>query len=718
MKPNFQKINYKSSGSLKPGIKEQELQHRISSEEWMPAEGIPVKPVYTASDLEGIEHLSYAAGIPPYLRGPYSTMFVTKPWTIRQYAGFSTAEESNAFYRRNLASGQRGLSIAFDLATHRGYDSDHERVVGDVGKAGVAVDSILDMKILFDQIPLDRMSVSMTMNGAVLPVLAFYIVAGLEQGARLDQLSGTIQNDILKEFMVRNTYIYPPLPSMRIIADIFKYTSANMPKFNSISVSGYHIQEAGATTDLELAYTLADGLEYLRTGTQAGLDIDDFAPRISFFWGIGMNHFMEIAKMRAARMLWAKIVKKFNPKNPKSMLLRTHCQTSGWSLTEQDPFNNVARTCVEALGAVLGGTQSLHTNALDEAIALPTDFSARIARNTQIYIQEETQVCRSVDPWAGSYYVEYLTDRIARKAWELIEEVEALGGMAKAIDTGLPKMRIEEASARKQARIDSHKDTIVGVNKYRLEKEAPLETLEVDNTAVRDSQVRRLQELRSHRNQGEVEMILDKITRSCETGEGNLLELAVQAAKARASLGEISYACEKVFGRYKAVIRSISGIYSAESKSDESFKKACELADQFAALDGRRPRIMIAKMGQDGHDRGAKVVATGYADIGFDVDIGPLFQTPAETARQAVENDVHIIGVSSLAAGHKTLVPQLIDELKKLGREDIMVIVGGVIPAQDYDFLHKAGVVAIFGPGTVISDAAIKLLDILIESRG
>jgi methylmalonyl-CoA mutase len=715
MKPNFQKINYKTAGT-KVSSGEWELQNR-KAEDWLTAEGIPVKHVYTADDLAGMEHLDYAAGLPPFLRGPYSTMFVQKPWTIRQYAGFSTAEESNAFYRRNLASGQMGLSIAFDLATHRGYDSDHERVVGDVGKAGVAVDSILDMKVLFDQIPLDRMSVSMTMNGAVLPVLAFYIVAGLEQGARLDQLSGTIQNDILKEFMVRNTYIYPPLPSMRIIADIFKYTSAHMPKFNSISVSGYHMQEAGATTDIELAYTLADGLEYLRTGTQAGLDIDDFAPRISFFWGVGMNHFMEVAKMRAARMLWAKIVKKFNPKNPKSMMLRTHCQTSGWSLTEQDPFNNVARTCVEALGAVLGGTQSLHTNALDEAIALPTDFSARIARNTQIYIQEETQVCCSVDPWAGSYYVEYLTDQLARKAWELIEEVEALGGMAKAIETGLPKMRIEEASARKQARIDSHKDTIVGVNKYRLEKESPIETLEVDNTAVRDSQVKRLQLLRSQRNQAEVDKILDAITRACETGEGNLLELAVEAAKARATLGEISYACEKVFGRYKAVIRSISGVYSAESRNDESFNKACELADQFAALEGRRPRIMIAKMGQDGHDRGAKVVATGYADMGFDVDIGPLFQTPAETARQAVENDVHIIGVSSLAAGHKTLVPQMIGELKKLGREDIMVIVGGVIPSQDYDFLHKAGVVAIFGPGTVISDAAIKLLDILIESR-
>jgi len=716
MKPNFQKINIISVAAQRISAAEWEQQNR-KEEDWLTSEGIPVKHAYTAEDLAGMEHLGYAAGLPPFLRGPYSTMYVQKPWTIRQYAGFSTAEESNAFYRRNLASGQMGLSVAFDLATHRGYDSDHERVVGDVGKAGVAIDSILDMKVLFDQIPLDRMSVSMTMNGAVLPIMAFYIVAGLEQGARLEQLSGTIQNDILKEFMVRNTYIYPPLPSMRIIADIFKYTSAHMPKFNSISVSGYHMQEAGATAELELAYTLADGWEYLRTGTQAGLDIDDFAPRISFFWGIGMNHFMEVAKMRAGRMLWAKIVNKFNPKNPKSMMLRTHCQTSGWSLTEQDPFNNVARTCVEALGAVLGGTQSLHTNALDEAIALPTDFSARIARNTQIFIQEETQVCRTVDPWAGSYYIEYLTDQIARKAWALIEEVEALGGMAKAIETGIPKMRIEEASARKQARIDSHKDTIVGVNKYRLEKEAPIETLEVDNTAVRESQVKRLHLLKSERNQADVDRILEAITRCCETGEGNLLELSVEAAKARATLGEISYACEKVFGRYKAVIRSISGVYSAESKSDESFRRACELADKFASLDGRRPRIMIAKMGQDGHDRGAKVVATGYADIGFDVDIGPLFQTPVETARQAVENDVHIIGVSSLAAGHKTLVPQLIEELKKLGREDIMVIVGGVIPPQDYDFLHKAGVVAIFGPGTVISDAAIKLLEILVEVR-
>jgi methylmalonyl-CoA mutase len=715
MKPNFQKINYKTPGHRVSATEWERLHNK--GEDWQTAEGIPVKPVFTSEDLAGMEHLSYAAGIPPFLRGPYSTMYVQKPWTIRQYAGFSTAEESNAFYRRNLASGQMGLSVAFDLATHRGYDSDHERVVGDVGKAGVAIDSILDMKILFDQIPLEKMSVSMTMNGAVLPIMAFYIVAGLEQGAKLEQLSGTIQNDILKEFMVRNTYIYPPLPSMRIIADIFRYTSRNMPKFNSISISGYHMQEAGATSDIELAYTLADGLEYLRVGTQSGLDIDDFAPRLSFFWGVGMNHFMEVAKMRAARMLWAKIVGQFNPKNPKSLALRTHCQTSGWSLTEQDPFNNVARTCVEALGAVLGGTQSLHTNALDEAIALPTDFSARIARNTQIYIQEETQVCRSVDPWAGSFYVEYLTDRIAKRAWEHIQEIEALGGMAKAIETGLPKMRIEEASARKQARIDSHKDTIVGVNKYRLEKEAPMDTLEVDNTAVREAQIRRLNELKANRNQDEVDRILDAITRTCETGEGNLLELSVEAAKARATLGEISFACEKVFGRYKAVIRSISGVYSAESRSDESFGRACQLADEFAALEGRRPRIMIAKMGQDGHDRGAKVVATGYADIGFDVDIGPLFQTPAETARQAVENDVHIIGVSSLAAGHKTLVPQLIEELKKYDREDIMVIVGGVIPPQDYDFLHKAGAVAIFGPGTVISDAAIKLLEILIESR-
>jgi len=716
MKPNFSQINIKNSKAEKPDIQSWEHKNHIEKD-WLTPEKINVKPVYTGDDLRGMEHLHYAAGLPPFLRGPYSTMYVMRPWTIRQYAGFSTAEESNAFYRRNLAAGQKGLSIAFDLATHRGYDSDHERVVGDVVKAGVAVDSILDMEILFDQIPLDKMSVSMTMNGAVLPVMAFYIVAGLEQGAKLEQLSGTIQNDILKEFMVRNTYIYPPQPSMRIIADIFEYSSKNMPKFNSISVSGYHMQEAGATADIELAYTLADGLEYLRAGVEAGMDIDTFAPRISFFWGIGMNHFMEIAKMRAARMLWAKIVKQFNPKNPKSMALRTHCQTSGWSLTEQDPFNNVARTCVEAMGATLGHTQSLHTNALDEAIALPTDFSARIARNTQIYIQEETNITRSVDPWAGSYYVESLTHEIASRAWEHIEEVEKLGGMAKAIETGIPKMRIEEASARKQARIDSHKDTIVGVNKYRLEKEDPIDTLEVDNDAVREAQIKRLQKLKDGRDESAVQESLDAITKACETGKGNLLELAVEAAQKRASLGEISYACEKVYGRYKAVIRSISGVYSSESRGDASFRKACELADHFAELEGRRPRIMVAKMGQDGHDRGEKVVATGFADIGFDVDVGPLFQTPEETARQAVENDVHIVGVSSLVAGHKTLVPQLIEELKKLDRNDIMVIVGGVIPPQDYDFLYKAGTVAIFGPGTVISDAGIKLLEILIASR-
>ncbi|MCF8235247.1 MAG: methylmalonyl-CoA mutase [Bacteroidales bacterium] len=715
MKPNFKNINIHKSplSDLDPAKWEKE--HKINAD-WKTPSLIPLKPVFTKKDLEQMEHLEYAAGLPPFLRGPYSTMYVTRPWTIRQYAGFSTAEESNAFYRRNLAAGQKGLSVAFDLATHRGYDSDHERVEGDVGKAGVAIDSIMDMEVLFNEIPLNKMSVSMTMNGAVLPVMAFYIVAGLEQGAKLEELSGTIQNDILKEFMVRNTYIYPPLPSMRIIADIFKYTSEKMPRFNSISVSGYHMQEAGATPDIELAYTLADGLEYLRTGVNAGLDIDAFAPRISFFWGIGMNHFMEIAKMRAARMLWAKLVKQFNPKNPKSMALRTHCQTSGWSLTEQDPFNNVGRTCIEAMAAALGHTQSLHTNALDEAIALPTDFSARIARNTQLYLQEETNIGRSVDPWAGSYYVEYLTDRIAHRAWEHIQEVEELGGMAKAIETGLPKMRIEEASARKQARIDSHKDTIVGINKYRLDKEDPIETLEVDNTAVRNSQIKRLEQLKRERDNDAVQEALDAITKACETGEGNLLELSVEAAKKRATLGEISNACEKVYGRYKAVIRSISGIYSSEAQNDEKFKKAIELADKFAGLEGRRPRIMIAKMGQDGHDRGEKVVATGFADIGFDVDIGPLFQTPAEAARQAVENDVHILGVSSLAAGHKTLVPQVIEELKKLGREDIMVIVGGVIPHQDYDFLYKAGAVAIFGPGTVIPEAGIKLLEILIET--
>ncbi len=653
---------------------------------WKTPEQIPVKPVYGESDLDNMEHLRYAAGLPPFLRGPYSTMYVSSPWTIRQYAGFSTAEESNAFYRRNLKAGQKGLSVAFDLATHRGYDSDHERVEGDVGKAGVAIDSILDMKILFDQIPLDIMSVSMTMNGAVLPILAFYIVAAEEQGVPMAKLTGTIQNDILKEFMVRNTYIYPPLPSMKIIADIFEFTSKNMPKFNSISISGYHMQEAGATADIELAYTLADGLEYLRAGINAGMDIDTFAPRLSFFWAAGMNHFMEIAKMRAARLLWAKIVKQFNPKNPKSMALRTHTQTSGWSLTEQDPFNNVARTCVEALAAALGHTQSLHTNALDEAIALPTDFSARIARNTQIYLQEETQICRSVDPWAGSYYVEMLTHEIAHKAWALIEEVEQLGGMAKAIETGIPKMRIEEASARKQARIDSGKDKIVGVNLNRLEKEDPIDILNVDNAAVRESQVLRLQMLRENRNSEEVREALDALTKAAETGEGNFLALAIDAARKRASLGEISYALEKIYGRYKAVIRSISGVYSSESKDNETFAKARELADKFAELEGRRPRIMIAKMGQDGHDRGAKVVATGYADIGFDVDIGPLFQTPAESAKQAVENDVHILGISSLAAGHKTLVPQVIAELKKLGREDILIVVGGVIPHRIMNF--------------------------------
>lgn len=710
MKPDFSRIEIKSNNG--PGNPA-----KVAAEAtWMTPELIPVKPVYTADDLLGMEHLNYAAGLPPFLRGPYSTMYVMQPWTIRQYAGFSTAEESNAFYRRNLASGQKGLSVAFDLATHRGYDSDHDRVIGDVGKAGVAIDSILDMKVLFDGIPLNKMSVSMTMNGAVLPIMAFYIVAALEQGAKLEELSGTIQNDILKEFMVRNTYIYPPEMSMRIIGDIFEYTSKYMPKFNSISISGYHMQEAGATADIELAYTLADGLEYLRTGTRAGLDIDAFAPRLSFFWAIGMNHFMEIAKMRAARMLWARIVKKFNPKSEKSMALRTHSQTSGWSLTEQDPYNNVARTCIEAMAAALGHTQSLHTNALDEAIALPTDFSARIARNTQIYIQEETYVTKAVDPWAGSYYVESLTKAIAEKAWKLIEEVEALGGMSKAVETGIPKMRIEEAAARKQGRIDSGRDTIVGVNKYRLDKEDPLEILEVDNTAVREAQIKRLQKLRAERNNAEVQAALEAITEAARTGNGNLLELSVIAAQKRASLGEISDAIEKVAGRYKAVIRSISGVYASESSNDDDFKVARQLCEQFAKMAGRQPRIMVAKMGQDGHDRGAKVVSTGYADLGFDVDIGPLFQTPAEAAKQAVENDVHVLGVSSLAAGHKTLIPAVIEELKKLGREDIMVIAGGVIPAQDYDFLYKSGVVAIFGPGTSVAGAGRKILEILIEA--
>ena len=684
-------------------------------EPWLTAEGIPVKGAYTAQDLEGMEHLNYAAGIAPFLRGPYSTMYVMRPWTIRQYAGFSTAEESNAFYRRNLAAGQKGLSVAFDLATHRGYDADHPRVVGDVGKAGVSICSVEDMKVLFNGIPLDKMSVSMTMNGAVLPILAFYIVTGLEQGCTLDQLAGTIQNDILKEFMVRNTYIYPPEFSMRIIADIFEYTAKNMPKFNSISISGYHMQEAGATADIELAYTLADGLEYIRAGINAGMTVDQFAPRLSFFWGVGMNHFMEIAKMRAARLLWAKIVSQFNPKNPKSMALRTHCQTSGWSLTEQDPFNNVARTAIEAMGAALGHTQSLHTNALDEAIALPTDFSARIARNTQIYIQEETYITKEVDPWAGSYYVEALTHEIAHKAWEHIQEIESLGGMAKAIETGIPKMRIEEAAARKQAHIDSGSEIIVGVNKYRLPKEDPIDILAVDNTAVREAQIKRLHDLRANRNEADVQRALAAITECVRSGKGNLLELAVEAAKVRATLGEISDACEVVVGRYKAVIRSISGVYSSEVKTDENFAKAKAMAEEFARREGRQPRIMIAKLGQDGHDRGAKVVATGYADIGFDVDMGPLFQTPAEAAKQAVENDVHVVGVSSLAAGHLTLVPQIIAELKKLGREDIVVIVGGVIPAQDYEELYADGAAAIFGPGTPIATAAIKILEILMQ---
>ena len=708
MKPDFKKI------VLNKATQSRELLQNKSNNNWHTSELIDVKPLYNKSDIKNLEHLNYAAGIPPFLRGPYPAMYVTKPWTIRQYAGFSTAEESNAFYRRNLAAGQMGLSVAFDLATHRGYDSDHERVVGDVGKAGVAIDSILDMKILFAQIPLNKMSVSMTMNGAVLPILAFYIVTGLEQGAKLEELKGTIQNDILKEFMVRNTYIYPPEPSMRIIADIFEYVSKKMPKFNSISVSGYHIQEAGGTADIELAYTLADGLEYLRTGIKAGLKIDDFAPRISFFWGVGMNHFMEIAKMRAARMLWAKIVKQFKPKNPKSLALRTHTQTSGWSLTEQDPYNNIARTCVEALAATLGHTQSLHTNALDEAIALPSDFSARIARNTQIYLQEETNICKAIDPWAGSYYVEELTNELAHKAWKLIQEIEELGGMAKAIETGIPKMRIEEASARKQARIDSEQEIIVGVNKYRLEKEEPIDTLEIDNESVRNSQIKRLEKLKKNRNNNALKIALDEITEACKTKKGNLLELAITAASKRATLGEISYAMEKVFGRYKAKINMIKGIYSSETKDNDKFREARELADKFAKKEGRRPRIMIAKMGQDGHDRGAKVVATAYADMGFDVDIGPLFQTPEEAAKQAVENDVHILGISSLAGSHKTLVPQVINELKKYGRNDILVIVGGVIPAQDYDFLYKTGVAGIFGPGTKIAEAAIKILNIIL----
>ena len=687
---------------------------------WKTAEQIDIQPVYTKEDLEGMEHLDFAAGIPPFLRGPYSMMYPFRPWTIRQYAGFSTAEESNAFYRRNLASGQKGLSVAFDLPTHRGYDPDNQRVVGDVGKAGVSICSLENMKVLFDGIPLNKMSVSMTMNGAVLPVLAFYINAGLEQGAQLEEMAGTIQNDILKEFMVRNTYIYPPAFSMKIIADIFEFTSQKMPKFNSISISGYHMQEAGATADIELAYTLADGMDYLRAGINAGIDVDAFAPRLSFFWAIGMNHFMEIAKMRAGRLLWAKIVKSFGAKNPKSMALRTHSQTSGWSLTEQDPFNNVGRTCIEAMAAVLGHTQSLHTNALDEAIALPTDFSARIARNTQIYIQNETEVCKQIDPWAGSYYVEKLTYELYHKAWEHIQEIEKLGGMAKAIETGLPKMRIEEASARTQARIDSGVQTIVGVNKFRLEHEDPIDILEIDNTAVRLQQEASLKEVKANRDEAQVKKDLEAITECVrEFSEGkksekNLLDLAVTAAGHRATLGEISDACEAIVGRYKAVIRTISGVYRSESKNDELFDKACAMTDEFAKKEGRRPRIMVAKMGQDGHDRGAKVVATGYADCGFDVDMGPLFQTPAEAARQAVENDVDIVGASSLAAGHKTLVPQLIEELKKLGREDIMVIAGGVIPAQDYETLYEAGVAAIFGPGTPVPYSACEMMKILM----
>ena len=713
MRKNFKDINIYAGIKNENGADWQKANG--ISPNWKTPEHIEVKPVYTKEDLEGMEHLDFTAGIPPYLRGPYSMMYPFRPWTIRQYAGFSTAEESNAFYRRNLASGQKGLSVAFDLPTHRGYDPDNERVVGDVGKAGVSICNEENMKVLFDGIPLNKMSVSMTMNGAVLPILAFYIVAGLEQGAKLEEMAGTIQNDILKEFMVRNTYIYPPAFSMKIIADIFEYTSQNMPKFNSISISGYHMQEAGATADIELAYTLADGMEYLRAGVNAGIDVDAFAPRLSFFWAIGVNHFMEIAKMRAGRLLWAKIVKSFGAKNPKSLALRTHSQTSGWSLTEQDPFNNVGRTCIEAMAAVLGHTQSLHTNALDEAIALPTDFSARIARNTQIYIQNETKVCKHIDPWAGSYYVETLTNELVHKAWEHIQEIEKLGGMAKAIETGVPKMRIEEAAARTQARIDSGVQTIVGTNKYRLDHEDPIDILEVDNTAVRKQQEESLAKVRAARDEEACQAALKALTEIVRTGEGNLLAQAVECAKLRCTLGEISDACEKIVGRYKAVIRTISGVYSSESKNDKDFEVACQLTEEFAQKEGRRPRIFIAKMGQDGHDRGAKVVATGYADCGFDVDMGPLFQTPAEAAREAVENDVHVVGVSSLAAGHKTLVPQLIDELKKLGREDIMVIAGGVIPAQDYEFLYQAGVAAIFGPGTSVAKAAVEMMNILLE---
>jgi len=713
MRPDYSKIKfvrnliYKIEGSDEP-----------MGSGWMSSELIPILPVFGPGHRKGLQHLDYVSGIPPFLRGPYASMFAVRPWTIRQYAGFSTAEESNAFYRRNLANGQKGLSVAFDLATHRGYDSDHERVSGDVGMAGVAIDSVEDMKILFDQIPLAEMSVSMTMNGAVIPILAFYIVAAEEQGVMPEQLSGTIQNDILKEFMVRNTYIYPPGPSMRIVADILAYASKRMPKFNSISVSGYHMHEAGAPADLELAYTLADGLEYLRTGIGAGLDIDDFAPRISFFWGIGMNHFMEIAKMRAGRLLWAEIVRQFDPKDEKSMALRTHCQTSGYSLTEQDPFNNVARTCLEALAAVLGGTQSLHTNSLDEAIALPTDFSAKIARDTQLYLQNETEIIKSVDPWGGSYYVEYLTAQLAQKAWGHIQEVESYGGMAKAIEAGIPKKRIEEAAARKQARIDSGKDHVMGVNIYRIEvEEHPIDILQVDNTAVREGQIRRLSEIRASRDEGAVREALERLYECARSGEGNLLEFAIRAARARATLGEISFAMERHFGRFQADTHAISGVYAKEmGNTEDSFREACELADRFARQEGRRPRIMVAKLGQDGHDRGARIIATGFADLGFDVDIGPLFQTPAEAARQAAENDVHILGISSLAAGHRTLVPQTLEELAKLGREDILVIVGGVVPQQDYEFLYERGVAGIFGPGTKIAEAAVVILKQLLAA--
>ncbi|MGG4440964.1 methylmalonyl-CoA mutase [Brevibacillus fortis] len=713
-RPDFSKMAYQSKRDVSDLFPQLGVNPQEKEQMWQTLEQIPVKPLYTMEDVEGMDHLGYMPGLPPYTRGPYPTMYVTQPWTVRQYAGFSTAEESNAFYRRNLAAGQKGLSIAFDLATHRGYDSDHPRVVGDVGKAGVAVDSILDMKILFDGIPLDKMSVSMTMNGAVLPIMAFYIVAAEEQGVSQAELTGTIQNDILKEYMVRNTYIYPPEASMKIISDIFAYTSQHMPKFNSISISGYHLQEAGATADIELAYTLADGLEYVRTGLAAGIDIDAFAPRLSFFWAIGMNYFMEVAKMRAGRLIWANLIKQFHPKNEKSMALRTHSQTSGWSLTEQDPYNNVVRTCIEAMAAALGHTQSLHTNALDEAIALPTDFSARIARNTQLFLQDETEITKVVDPWAGSYYVESLTAQLVEKAWAHIEEIEALGGMAKAIETGLPKMKIEEAAARRQAHIDSAKEAIIGVNKYRLDKEDPLEILEVDNTAVREAQIKRLQELRNNRDETRVQATLQAITECAKTGKGNLLELAIEAARARASLGEISDAYEKVVGRHKAVIRSISGVYSSEYADADEVAAVRKMADEFEQWEGRRPRIMIAKMGQDGHDRGAKVIATAFADLGFDVDIGPLFQTPEETAKQAVENDVHVIGFSSLAAGHKTLLPQLVEELKKLGREDIVVVIGGVIPAQDYAFLREHGAAAIFGPGTVIPVAAQHVLQEIV----